>query len=55
MKKIPAVLLTLMSCLPTFAAPRDDSESGIGLWGLLLIPIFIIIGIISEKNENKNK
>lgn len=55
MKKLSSTLLFLLSILPSFAAPRDDTETGWGLGGtLLFFTVLIIWMIVSVKNENKN-
>ena len=56
MKKLSVTLLFLLSILPSFAAPRDDTDTGLGLGGaLLFFAIFIIWGIAELKNQDKNK
>lgn len=56
MKRLLSAFSFLMNILPSFAAPRDDTDAGGGLGGaLLFFAIFILWGIAELKNQDKNK
>lgn len=54
MKKLSAILLLLFNVLPTFAAPRDDTDTGWGPIGtILFFAILIVVIIVELKNGDK--
>ena len=54
MKKLLSTLLFLLNVLPSHAAPRDDTDTGLGLGGTMLFFTILIIWVICElKNQDK--
>lgn len=53
MKKTLSTVLFLLSVLPSFAYPRDDTDSGTSGITLIIVIVLFIIGAMNAKKDKR--